>query len=146
MPRTFDVAVLVGSLRQGSLTRQLALAFAKLAPASLPLDLVGLRDLKDYLVEAKGGLPPNPGSPFNIKSHSLTLRNFTRDEVAELYAQHTEDTGQVFTQQAVDRAFFWSRGQPFLVNALAYQLTREEPVPAPQAITDADIATRDKIC
>jgi len=48
VPRTFDVAVLVGSLRQGSLTRQLALAFAKLAPASLPLDLVGLRDLAMY--------------------------------------------------------------------------------------------------
>jgi hypothetical protein len=36
-------------------------------------------------------------SPFNIKVRSLTLRDFTADEVAELYAQHTADTGQVFT-------------------------------------------------
>ncbi|NOY25697.1 MAG: ATP-binding protein [Oligoflexia bacterium] len=101
--------------------------------------LVGLRDLKDYLVQAKDGLAPNPGSPFNIKAESLTLRNFDRNEVAELYAQHTEDTGQPFTEGAVDRAWFWSRGQPFLVNALAYHLTRREPVPAPTPITGLDI-------
>ncbi len=101
--------------------------------------LVGLRDLKDYLVQAKGGLPPNPGSPFNIKAESLTLRNFDRDEIAELYAQHTDDTGQPFTVDAVDRAWFWTRGQPFLVNALAYHLTRRDPVPAPTPITGDDI-------
>lgn len=101
--------------------------------------LVGMRDLKDYLVEAKGGLPPNPGSPFNIKATSLTLRNFTREEVAELYAQHTADTGQPFTEDAVDRAFYWSQGQPFLVNALAYHLTRGDPVPVPTPITSADM-------
>lgn len=101
--------------------------------------LVGMRDLKDYLVEAKGGMPPNPGSPFNIKSHSLTLRNFTQDEMVELYAQHTADTGQPFTNDAVERAFYWSQGQPFLVNALAYQITREDPIPPPTPITGADI-------
>ncbi len=101
--------------------------------------LVGLRDLKDYLVQAKDGLPPNPGSPFNIKAESLTLRNFEQGEVAELYAQHTADTGQPFTDDAVDKAYYWSRGQPFLVNALAYHLTRREPVPAPAPITGDDI-------
>lgn len=35
--------------------------------------LVGLRDLQDHLVQAKGGLPSNPGSPFNIKSHWVHL-------------------------------------------------------------------------
>ncbi|MCK6506278.1 ATP-binding protein [Myxococcota bacterium] len=101
--------------------------------------LVGLRDLKDYLVQAKGGLPPNPGSPFNIKAESLTLRNFSREEIAELYAQHTQDTGQAFTDDAVDRSWFWTRGQPFLVNALAYHLTRRDPIPAPTPITGDDI-------
>lgn len=48
VPRTFDVAVLVGSTRQGSLTRQLALAFGRLVPPSLKLDLVGLRDVAMY--------------------------------------------------------------------------------------------------
>lgn len=36
---------------------------------------------------------------------SATLRNFTADEVRELYAQHTADTGQVFTPTASARAF-----------------------------------------
>jgi hypothetical protein len=101
--------------------------------------LVGLRDLKDYLTEAKGGLPPNPGSPFNIKAESITLRNFTAEEVAELYAQHTEATGQAFTPAACERAFYWTNGQPFLVNALAYHLTSREPVPLDQPIDAPDI-------
>ena len=39
-------------------------------------------------------------SPFNIKVESLTLPNFTADEVAELYGQHTADTGQLFALEA----------------------------------------------
>jgi hypothetical protein len=33
-----------------------------------------------------------------------TLRTFTRDEIAELYAQHTAETGQPFEQAAIERA------------------------------------------
>ncbi|KYF53824.1 hypothetical protein BE04_29940, partial [Sorangium cellulosum] len=62
-------------------------------------------------------------SPFNIKAESLTMRNFTRGEVAELYGQHTSETGQEFLPEAVDRAFYLTQGQPWLVNALAQQLT-----------------------
>jgi hypothetical protein len=43
-------------------------------PASIAL--VGMRDLRDYLTQSKDGVPVNPGSPFNIKSASLTLRVF----------------------------------------------------------------------
>jgi hypothetical protein len=35
-------------------------------------------------------------SPFNLKVRSFTLRNFNLQEVTDLYAQHTEATGQVF--------------------------------------------------
>ena len=83
------------------------------------IGLIGMRDLRDYLSYAKDGSPLNPGSPFNIKSRSLTLRNFTAAEVAELYGQHTAATGQPFTAEASARAFWWTQGQPFLVNALA---------------------------
>jgi hypothetical protein len=60
-------------------------------------------------------------SPFRIKVESLTLADFTRAEVAALYAQHTEETGQRFTEEALDAAFELTRGQPWLVNALARQ-------------------------
>ncbi|MBN2797976.1 MAG: ATP-binding protein [Deltaproteobacteria bacterium] len=106
-------------------------------PASIAL--VGMRDLRDYLTEAKGGIPPNPGSPFNINSDSLALRNFTQEEVGELYAQHTAATGQVFTSEAVERAYYWTRGQPFLVNALAYHLTRRAPLPLDQRVGAEEI-------
>lgn len=105
---------LLGQLRAGFATRGIG-AF----PTSVAL--VGMRDLRDYLTLAKGGAPTNPGSPFNVKKASLTLRNFTEADIGRLYAQHTADTGQAFTPEAVERAFYWTTGQPFLVNALAYQ-------------------------
>jgi hypothetical protein len=86
------------------------------------LALIGLRDVRDYKVASGGSDRLVTASPFNIKVESLTLRNFIRDEVAALYAQHTADTGQVFLPDAVDRAFELTQGQPWLVNALARQL------------------------
>lgn len=106
-----------------SLLRQLRDGFATRGVGRFPTSvaLIGMRDLRDYLMMAKDGVKPNPGSPFNVKKASLTLRNFTQAEVGRLYAQHTADTGQEFTPEAVERAFYWTQGQPFLVNALAYQ-------------------------
>lgn len=97
-------------------------------PSSLAL--IGLRDVRDYKVASGGSDTLGTASPFNIKVESLTLRNFTRDEVAELYQQHTTDTGQRFMTEAVDRAFYWTQGQPWLVNALARQMV-ETLVPDP---------------
>lgn len=83
------------------------------------LGLVGLRDVRDYKV-AGGGTPQlGTASPFNIKVGSFTLEDFTRDDVAELYGQHTAETGQAFETDAIDRAWELSQGQPWLVNALA---------------------------
>lgn len=86
-------------------------------PASI--GLIGLRDLRDYLLSVKGGVAPGPTSPFNIKLESFTVANFTEGQVRSLVAQHTADTGQAFTDAAVDRMMYWCRGQPYLVNALA---------------------------
>ncbi len=103
-----------------NLLRQLRAGFTQ-RPQHFPasVGLIGMRDLRDYLTESKDGSPVSPGSPFNIKSASLTMRNFTAQEVGELVAQHTADTGQRFTEQAAERAYWWTAGQPFLVNALA---------------------------
>ncbi|MFO7563439.1 MAG: hypothetical protein R6X02_12410 [Enhygromyxa sp.] len=103
------------------------------------LALIGLRDVRDYKVSLSPEGRLGTASPFNIKAESLTLRNFTVDEVASLYGQHTAETGQVFTPEAVARAFELTEGQPWLVNALARQLT-EVLVPDPaHAITDEDV-------
>jgi len=83
--------------------------------------LIGLRDVRDY--KAGDGTDLETSSPFNIKDRSFLLPNFTAEEVATLYGQHTEETGQKFTAEAKAHAYELTRGQPWLVNALAQQLT-----------------------
>lgn len=107
------------------------------------LALIGLRDVRDYKVAAGGSDRLNTASPFNIKVKSLTLRNFTALEVAQLYAQHTADTGQIFTAAAVDRAFELTQGQPWLVNALAKEIV-EEMVPDTTQSIEVDHFNRAK--
>jgi hypothetical protein len=53
--------------------------------------------------------------------------------------KHTAETGQVFLPEAVDRAFYFTQGQPWLVNALARQLTEVLIKNPAQAITAADV-------
>jgi hypothetical protein len=107
-----------------SVLRQLRDGYAG-RPRAFPwsLALIGLRDVRDYKVASGGSDRLHTTSPFNIKAESLTLRNFTAEEVAALYQQHTDETGQVFTPDATARAFHLTQGQPWLVNALARQIT-----------------------
>ncbi len=109
-----------------SILRQLRDAYPN-RPKAFPqsVGLIGLRDVRDYKVAAGGSDRLNTSSPFNIKVRSLTLRNFNAEEVVELYAQHTEDTGQVFTPEATALAFELTQGQPWLVNALAKEIVEE---------------------
>jgi hypothetical protein len=88
--------------------------------------LIGLRDIRDYEIRRDGSARVGSSSPFNIKLESLLLRDFTAEEVAELYVQHTTETGQRFTDEAVRTAFDLSLGQPWLVNALARQVVMRE--------------------
>jgi hypothetical protein len=82
-----------------------------------------MRDLKDYITAAKGGVPVNPGSPFNIKEDSASLSNFSKDAVGRLFAQRTVDTGQQITAEALDYVYEQSRGQPWIVNSLFKRAT-----------------------
>ncbi|MDR0550150.1 MAG: AAA-like domain-containing protein [Deltaproteobacteria bacterium] len=82
--------------------------------------LVGMRDIRDYLTQVRPDeQSKGVASPFNIKKEAFTLPNFTEREIGTLYRQHTEATGQVFEDSAVAKAWYWSEGQPWLVNALA---------------------------
>ena len=60
-------------------------------------------------------------SPFNIIAESVELPDFSLEDIKTLYGQHTEDTGQIFADEAIAYAFEQTQGQPWLVNALAYQ-------------------------
>jgi hypothetical protein len=120
-----------------SVLRQLRSGFPN-RPDAFPqsLALIGLRDVRDYKIASGGSDRLNTSSPFNIKAESFTLRNFNAAEVAELYQQHTDDTGQIFTPEACQWVFDLTQGQPWLVNALARQLTE---VIAPEPTTTITI-------
>jgi type II secretory pathway predicted ATPase ExeA len=96
-------------------------------PENFPssLGLIGLRDVRDYKVASGGSDRLNTASPFNIKVSSITLRNFNAAEVEELYQQHTQETGQIFTEEATAMAFDLTQGQPWLVNALAKEIVEK---------------------
>jgi hypothetical protein len=108
-----------------SFLRQLRGGFADRGVGKFPVSvaLVGMRDLKDYLIKAKDGKPVNPGSPFNIKADSAVLSNFSKDDVGRLFAQRTEETGQQITQEALDYVYEQSKGQPWIVNSLFMRAT-----------------------
>jgi hypothetical protein len=99
--------------------------------------LCGLRDVRDYKAAAGGDSSRlGTSSPFNIKVESLLISDFTLDQLVELYGQHTADTGQKFTPEALQRAFEASQGQPWLANALAREVVRKMRIAPPEPITD----------
>ena len=119
-----------------SVLRQLRNGFTN-RPQGFPwaLGLIGMRDVRDYKVKSGGSERLNTSSPFNIKARSLTIGNFTAAEVAALYRQHTTETGQAFTDEAVAHAYALTQGQPYLANALAKVAVEELQTDVAQAIT-----------
>lgn len=106
-----------------SVLRQLRAGYAN-RPHYFPhsLCLFGVRDVKDYEVWPDQDQHPIAScSVFNIKAESLSLPDFTQEQVQALYEQHTQKTGQKFTDEAIAYAFHLTQGQPWLVNALAYE-------------------------
>ncbi len=104
-----------------SVLRQLRAGY-DLRPDNFPQSVVlcGVRDVRDYRMRSG---PDNAvitgGSAFNIKARSMRLGDLSREEVAALLAQHTEETGQGFTPRALETVWRRTQGQPWLVNALA---------------------------
>jgi hypothetical protein len=108
-----------------SLLRQLRAGYPT-RPASFPQSLIlcGVRDLQDYRIQASREKSViTGGSAFNIKAKSLRLGDFIRPEVETLLLEHTHETGQVFTPEALALVWELTQGQPWLVNALAYETT-----------------------
>lgn len=111
-----------------SVLRQLRTSYF-LRPTSFPQSVVlcGVRDVRDYQIySTKDQNYTSGGSAFNIKAKSLRLGDFSEADVHALLAQHTAETGQEFEARAVDRVWQLTRGQPWLVNALAQRVCFEE--------------------
>ena len=110
-----------------ALLRQLRAGYPT-RPHAFPQTVVlcGVRDLQDYRIQSSHEKTViTGGSAFNIKAKSLRLGDFDQSEVRTLLLEHTTETGQVFTAEALDLVWELTLGQPWLVNALAYETTWE---------------------
>ena len=107
-----------------SVLRQIRSGYAS-RPQHFPISIVlcGVRDVRDYRIVLSNQDIITGGSAFNIKAESLRLGNFSKEEIHELYMQHTEATGQVFDEACFPMIWEATEGQPWLVNALGYEVT-----------------------
>ena len=85
--------------------------------------LCGVRDVRDYRIVLSNQDIVTGGSAFNIKAKSLRLGNLTKEEIHDLYMQHTAATGQEFDEACFPMIWEATEGQPWLVNALGYEVT-----------------------
>ncbi len=103
-----------------SVLRQLRSGYVR-RPSGFPQSIVlcGVRDVRDYRIRSSSeNAEVVGGSAFNVRAESLRLGDFTEADVRALIAQHTEETGQAFTAEALDTVWRQTAGQPWLVNAL----------------------------
>ena len=87
--------------------------------------LVGMRNIRDYKTKLREDqLTLGSASPFNIISDALVIKNFSISEVEDLYAQHTQATGQLFGKPVIAKIVEQTDGQPWLVNAIAREIVQ----------------------
>ncbi|MCF8210352.1 MAG: AAA-like domain-containing protein [Rhodoferax sp.] len=111
-----------------SLLRQIRAGYAQ-RPEAFPQSMVlcGVRDVRDYRIHRSDGEIITGGSAFNIKSESIRLDDFTQNDVKALLQQHTDATGQIFEPGVLEEIWEDTQGQPWLVNALAYEACFRKP-------------------
>lgn len=107
-----------------SVLRQLRSGYAN-RPKAFPQTVVlcGVRDIRDYRIVLSNQDIVTGGSAFNIKAESLRLGNFSKEEIHELYLQHTRETGQAFDEACFPLVWKATEGQPWLVNAIGREVT-----------------------
>lgn len=113
------------AVRAAAAAQRLRPAPARISPER---DLVrgAVRAVRDYRIRSGAEyVVVLGGSAFNVKAKSLRLGDFSRAESETLPAQRAGDTGRAFTEQARDAIWKLTRGQPWLVNALAYEVCFE---------------------
>ena len=125
----FDEAdCLIGPAMVSFLTQLRALYVArKERPAPRSVLLISTRAVRDYTLtteERRAVTWLGSASPFNVTVENVSLAAFSATDVGELAGQHTAETGQGFTPEAVATVYELTQGHPWLVNALADQATR----------------------
>jgi len=111
-----------------SFLRQLRNGYVERGRIPFPhaIGLIGMRNVRDYRAEVRSGRSTlGSASPFNIAHKAITLGNFTRAELGDLYDQHRHATGQAFPDEVVDTIHAQTDGQPWLCNAIAREIVED---------------------
>ncbi len=109
-----------------SVLRQLRSGYLQ-RPENFPQSVIlcGVRDVRDYRIRSsREDQIITGGSAFNIKAESLRLGDFDESQTRSLLLQHTDETGQGWSEAALVEVWESTRGQPWLVNALAREACR----------------------
>jgi hypothetical protein len=122
-------------LRNGYLER-------RTTPFPHSIVLVGQRNVRDYVMTQEDRIAVGwlgSASPFNIITEATSIGPFSEPEVGELAEQHTTTTGQRFSPEAIARIHELSQGHPWLVNALADQITDRDARDRSIVVTEAHV-------
>jgi len=80
-------------------------------------------------------------SPFNIHE-SISIANFTVEQVGELLMQYANETGEIFPENSIEFIADKTGGQPYLVNLVAKILTTEiKPYTESRRMSYSDVET-----
>ena len=126
-----------------SVLRQLRSGY-KNRPNGFPQTVIlcGIRDVQDYRIHSsKEKTIITGGSAFNIKAESIRLGNFEKEDIKKLYFEHTKETGQKFEDDVYEYVWELTEGQPWLVNALAYECSFKLEKDRTKSITKQMIET-----
>lgn len=109
-----------------------------------------VRDLRDELRLAPGQPSDElrgSGSMWNV-ALPLPLPSLSRPEVDAMLTEYTADSGVTFRRDAREELWRWTRGQPWLVSRICYQIDeqlgmprRPEPAGPPEAGGEAQAAS-----
>lgn len=109
-----------------SLLRQVKSGYDK-RPGLFPQSIIfcGIEDLQYKKLKETGDGIVTGGSIFNIEGKSLRLNNFNKEEVTSLLLQYAKDTGIKIGEAVFNRLWELTRGLPWIVNAIAYEICFE---------------------
>lgn len=112
-----------------SLLRQIRAGYTD-RPEAFPQTIVlcGVRDVRDYRMTLADGEVITGGSAFNIKAESLRLGDFSEADIAELYQQHTDATGQAFMMHSRSRGSSRAASRGWSTRLLSKQCGKPPPI------------------
>ena len=86
--------------------------------------LIAMRHFQEFSFMKNSDTAP---SPFNIHETTMKLPRFTKNQVLQLFQQHTTTTGQVFEDGLVEFIYEQTRGQPWLCNRIGKGICFDNP-------------------